>query len=165
MMWKILPLVIAGAILSACTSAAPAQAQANPAPSWTLPTLDGSTFALADHRGEVVVMYFMASWCGSCIPEAQSLAQLHRQYGSQGLTVVAIDAEAGQPVADLQLFKQRVGNSDYEWVFDSNLDVARLYKVQSLDATIIIDRDGNIVYSDASPTPLTILEAEITRIL
>ena len=29
----------------------------DPAPSLTLPTLDGGTFNLANHRGEVVVLY------------------------------------------------------------------------------------------------------------
>jgi mercuric ion transport protein len=38
---------------------------------FTIETLDGKEFNLAEKRGEVVALYFMAGWCGSCIPEAR----------------------------------------------------------------------------------------------
>ena len=37
-------------------------------------TLDGDTFRLADHRGEVVVFNVWASWCAPCRAEAPGLA-------------------------------------------------------------------------------------------
>jgi peroxiredoxin len=43
--------------LLACAMACYAISVGDPAPSLTLPTLDGGTFNLANHRGEVVVLY------------------------------------------------------------------------------------------------------------
>jgi len=44
-------------LLLACTMACYAVSIGDPAPSLTLPTLAGDTFNLAQHRGEVVVLY------------------------------------------------------------------------------------------------------------
>ena len=38
---------------------------------------DGSVFDLTEKKGNVVVMFFMAGWCVTCIPEARALAELH----------------------------------------------------------------------------------------
>lgn len=133
------------------------------APDWTLETLDGGTFRLADHRGEVVVMFFMASWCGTCVPEAQALAELYRQYGQEGLTVVAINVEPEKKAPELTRFRQLANNGDYFWVFDTAFQVTQLYNVKALDTTIIIDRTGRIAYRDGFPTPKDVLEPEIQK--
>jgi len=133
------------------------------APDWSLTTLDGRTFRLADHQGEVVVMFFMASWCVSCVYEAQALAQLHNQYADQGLTVVAINVEPQQNEQGLSQFRQLADNAAYTWVFDTEYTVTKLYEVQSLDSTVIIDRAGRIAYRDAFITPPETLAAEVEK--
>ena len=49
------------------------------APDFTLPTLGGESFTLANERGKPAVVFFMAYWCGSCIPEAAALGKLQRE--------------------------------------------------------------------------------------
>lgn len=133
------------------------------APDWMLETLGGGQFHLADHEGEVVVMYFMASWCASCIPEARSLEELYQRYKEQGLTVVAINVEPDKKVAELSRFRQLANNAAYAWTFDTAYAVTQQYGVKALDTTFIIDRSGHIAYSDAYPTPLDVLDAEIQK--
>ena len=172
----LIQLLLVMVLLTACitaSDAAPAPATDNQttynisagpvAPDWELPTLDGSTFKLADHQGDVVVMFFMASWCGSCLPEAQALAELHESYAEKGLTIVAINAEPDQKVKELERFRQRANNGQFAWAFDHEFAVVQAYKVQALDTTLIIDRSGRIAYSDASPTPKEFLEKEILK--
>lgn len=133
------------------------------APDWALETLDGGQFRLADHKGDVVVMFFMASWCGSCVPEAQALAELHQQYRDRGLTVVAINVEPDKKVSELSRFRQLADNAAYAWTFDTAFAVTQQYGVQALDTTILIDRTGRIAYTDTYPTPLDVLDAEIQK--
>lgn len=148
----------------AVSSDLPYQSSDGPvAPNWTLDTLAGNSFQLADHQGEVVVMYFMASWCGSCVQEAQALAKLQKQYGKQGLTVVAINVEPEKNREGLSQFRQMADNAAYTWAFDPLYTVTKLYSVHSLDSTIIIDRAGQIAYTDAFPTSLATLEAEVKK--
>jgi len=130
---------------------------------FSLPTLDGGTFTLSKHQGEVVAIYFMASWCGTCIPEARSLAQLYEQYRDQGFTVVAINLEPERKVNELERFRQLADNAAYIWTFDTSFSVAQAFNVRSLDSTLIIDRSGRVAYQDGGPTPLKTLEAEIQK--
>jgi len=133
------------------------------APDWSLETLDGGQFRLADHKGDVVVMYFMASWCGTCVPEAQALAELDQRYRDQGLTVVAINVEPDKKISELSRFRQLANNGAYTWTFDTAFAVTQQYGVKALDTTIVIDRSGRIAYTDAYPTPLDVLDAEIQK--
>jgi len=133
------------------------------APDWTLETLDGGQFHLADHKGDVVVMFFMASWCGSCVLEAQALADLYQRYKERGLTVVAINVEPDKKVAELSRFRQLANNASYVWTFDTTFVVTGQYGVKALDTTFIIDRTGRIAYTDTYLTPLDVLDAEIQK--
>ena len=54
---------------------------------------DGSVFDLTDERGNVVVLFFMAAWCTTCIPEARALNALYEEYGDRGLPILAIDID------------------------------------------------------------------------
>lgn len=134
-----------------------------PASDFSLRTLDGGTFTLSEHKGHVVVLYFMASWCGTCVAEARNLARLYEQYKDQGLTVVAINLEPEENVEGLKQFRALANNGAYTWAFDTGFAVAQAYNVRTLDTTIIVDRSGRIAYQDAIPTPMSILEAELQK--
>ena len=46
-----------------------------------LPQLGGGEWKLADHRGEVVLINYWATWCGSCQEELSGLMQVAREAG------------------------------------------------------------------------------------
>jgi hypothetical protein len=41
----------------------------------------------------------------------------------------------------------------------------RAFDVRTLDSTVIIDREGNIVFSDAAPTDAETLKSELEGVL
>jgi peroxiredoxin len=129
-------------------------ANGGPAPDFTVRTLGGGQFALADHSDQPTMILFMASWCYSCIYEAQNLAEVHAQYKERGLNIIALDVQEGDTDADLQGFRESAGNPDYVWAFDDSYAVTQAYNVRTLDTTVLIDQAGNIVYYDQRPTPL-----------
>lgn len=136
----------------------------NAAPDFTVPTLDGRTFTLSAHRGKPVILFIMAYWCGTCVPEAQALARLHQQYRDR-LTIIALDVDPSSTPERLQRFRQFVGNPDYVWGFDTGNVVARAYRVRALDTTFIISQAGEIVYTDIIPTAYETLEAQVKKLL
>ncbi len=142
----------------------PSAPTAPQAPDFTVPTLEGGTFSLAEHRGRPVLLYFMADGCVSCLPEAEALARLHEEVGDR-VTIVALDLDPGATPSALARFRALAGNGAYVWAFDREARVAQAYAVRTLDTTILIDPEGRIVYRDAVPTPYGQLAAVVQPFL
>ena len=121
------------------------------APNFTVSTLEGGEFSLGEHRGNPTIIFFMAYWCGPCIPEAQALARLNQEYGND-INIIAIDIDATSSVDALNQFKLAADNGAYTWAFDFNQLVTNSYRVRALDTTLILDADGYIIYRDERPT-------------
>ena len=126
---------------------------------------DGSNFDLAQERGNVVVLYFMAAWCGTCVPEAESLAELHRGYADKGLRILVLDVDQRETEVQLAGFRNRAGAGEHLWAMDRDNQVARPYRIRALDTTIFIDREGKIAYGDAYPTRYETLAAVTEALL
>ncbi len=98
-----------------------------------------SNFRLSEHRGEVVVLSFWASWCGVCGSHLERLAQLDRTYRSAGLIVagVSFDDDPARAVSALKSAGAK---------FPNGVDVAKVlgrrFAVEDLPLTLLIDRDG-----------------------
>ncbi len=131
----------------------------------TAPFGDGSVFDLAQERGNVVILYFMAAWCTTCIPEAQALAQIHETYSDRGVRVLVLDVDVTENEGNLAGFREQAGNGEHLWAMDVDDQVARTYNVRLLDTTIFIDREGRIAYMDGSPTSYEVLAAIIEALL
>lgn len=132
---------------------------------FTATTLDGEEFDLADKRGEVVALYFMAGWCGSCIPEAQSWSKLYPEYKDKGLNLLVVSVDPNDTPQTIEQFRE-AGNIDpLPWTIDETGEIPQSLDVRSLDATVIIDRQGQIAYRDAAPTPYETLKSELKEVL
>lgn len=138
-------------------------AKGQPAPDFTVRTMGGGMFTLSENTPTLVL--FMASWCGSCIYEAQNLSLVHELYQDKGLAIVALDVEPGDTDVQLQAFREWAGNPDYVWAFDEEYAVTQAYNVQSLDTTVLIDQAGKVVYYDRYPTPLEPLLQAVMAVL
>jgi thiol-disulfide isomerase/thioredoxin len=102
---------------------------------------DGVLHTLADYRGKVVVLNFWATWCGPCRGELPALDRLQREYGPEGLVVIAVSDE---PPATLRRFPGFAGLNIVKGVVDPSAADPTLY-VQARVArpvTHIIDRAG-----------------------
>jgi thiol-disulfide isomerase/thioredoxin len=135
------------------------------APNFSVTTIDKAKFTLADKKGKVVGILFMAGWCGSCLPEANAWGQLYAKYRDKGLEVLIMDVEQSDEPADLRDFKARAEGGDHAWAIDKNFTLVQAFRVRSLDTTIIIGRDGRIVYRDEFPTSLAVLERVVAEVL
>lgn len=134
------------------------------APDFSVPTLDGGTFSLAEQRGKPIVLFIMAYWCPTCVPEARALKQIHEEYGDK-VSILALDVDPSSSPEQLQGFVEWAGNPGYAFGFDKDNTVVQKYKIRSLDETFIIDADGNIVYHDSYPTSYDRLKAQLEKLV
>lgn len=64
--------------------------EGNPAPDFTLTTIDGKQFSLSSYRGRYVVLDFWGSWCQPCIKSMPKMREYYDKYHARGLEVVSV---------------------------------------------------------------------------
>lgn len=117
-------------------------------PAFTGRTPDGTTLALEDLRGRVVLLTFWASWCEPCRTELPMFEILHRESGSGGLAVVAINAHERIPTIREYT---RALDLTFPVVLDPRGDIQRRYGVVGLPTTFLVARDGRAVARAIGP--------------
>ena len=124
------------------TSLDPIRAGA-PAPQFELNSSSGKPLSLADLKGRIVLVNLWASWCGPCRKEMPLLEQLNRQYRSKGVTLVGVNVEPDSAAATDWLKATPVS---FPILFDVDSKVSKLYQVEGMPNTVILDRKGNVRY-------------------
>ncbi|MEI6361617.1 MAG: TlpA disulfide reductase family protein [Actinomycetes bacterium] len=121
------------------------ESQRSLAPDFTAKTLDGGTFRLADHRGEVVVVNVWASWCAPCRAEAPVLAKAATDLTGKGVQFVGLDTRDSDTSA--RAYVQKFGLT-YPNVIDRDGQVQLLFAdslpPQAIPSTVVIDRQGRV---------------------
>ena len=108
-------------------------------------TLDGAkrTKTLADYEGKVVLLNVWATWCEPCKVEMPSIEKLHREFGPQGLAVVAVSVD--DPGAESRIVDfVRDLQITFEVLHDPQQLTTRNWQITGYPETFIIARDGVI---------------------
>ena len=130
--------LLVGALLAAHALAV---APAGPAPTFQLASMAGKPVSLDQYKGQVVMINFWASWCGPCREEMPILEKLHAKYKPMGFTMIGVNVEPDSAEAAKWLKATPV---TFPILFDTKSEVSKLYAVQSMPSTVIIDRKGNL---------------------
>jgi thiol-disulfide isomerase/thioredoxin len=118
-----------------------AVAPAGPAPKFQLTSMAGKPVNLDQFKGQVVMLNFWASWCGPCRAEMPILEKLHTKYKPMGFAMIGVNVEPDSAEAAKWLKATPV---TFPILFDTKSEVSKLYSVQSMPSTVIIDRKGNL---------------------
>ncbi len=133
------------------------------APDFSLTTLDGQPFKLSDKKGKTVILFGMAGWCGTCIPEGRALTQVRKEYASKGVEIIGVAFTKGDNEDFLKEFRN-LGTIDIPLSLDTD-NVASKYQLVKLETTYIISKDGVIVYKDEQFTSYDDYKRELDKIL
>lgn len=134
--------VLAAAVAGHCASAEPALLN-SPAPDFALRSLHDANVRLSESLGDVVIVNFWATWCGSCRQQMPQLERLHEKYHRAGLVVLGINIDDDRTPAVEMVDTLKVS---YPILFDTRKEVARAYRLGSLPLTVLIDREGTVRY-------------------
>ena len=66
---------------------------------------------------------------------------------------------------NIEGFRERGDVGPLPWAVDERGEVARALGVNALETTIVIDREGEVVYKDASSTDYETLKGELEEAL
>ena len=93
------------------------------------------------------------------------MGRLQRQFGEQGVQVVAVNTAAWSSLEEWKDFWRSLGAGDVLWATDAEQGLVRLYQVLTLGTTIIIDRQGQVSYRDGGATPYEVLYSQVRELL
>jgi peroxiredoxin len=122
------------------------QWRGQPAPDFTLTTLDGATLKLSDLRGKPFVLNFWASWCAPCraeMPAFERAWQMHKD------KAVFIGVAVSDTEKDALAAAQKAGVT-YPLGVDKDHTIALAYLASSIPSTYFVDASGIIVRKVAS---------------
>ena len=129
-------LLLCLALLS-CTGSRPVPSGA-PLANIAAPGLDGKTVRIEDLRGHVVLLDFWATWCEPCRESLPFYADLQRELGPQGLTIVAVSIDADDdPVREY--FKTP---PPFLVLRDPDSSIAERLGVSTMPTSFLVDRSG-----------------------
>ncbi|MBE7549733.1 MAG: TlpA family protein disulfide reductase [Anaerolineales bacterium] len=121
------------------------------APDFSLPLFDQfeqDQLALADLRGQVVVVNFWASWCVECYKEAALLEQAWQDYKDRGVMFVGVDYLDTDKEGLAYMAKYGI---TYPSGPDLGSKISKNYAITGVPETFFIDQEGNIVHVQIGP--------------
>ena len=118
------------------------------APFFKGPNPEGNQFALENGMGKVTLIEFWASWCRPCRIENPNLVQLYRKNKNRGFNIIGVSLDR-----DKNKWIQAIKDDGLVWNHVSNLKfwndpIAKLYKVNAIPASFLLDENGIIVARD-----------------
>ena len=117
------------------------------ATNFKLINLDGKYVELNNETGNgPILLSFWATWCKPCLEEMAEYNKIYNQYKDKGFTLLAISTDAEKSIAKVKPYIKSKGYN-FTVLLDSNNEVARKYYAQQIPYTVLIDKNGNIVYS------------------
>ena len=116
-----------------------------PAPKFTIKGLDGKAISLNDFKGKYVLIDFWASWCMPCRQENPNLVRAYSQFKDKNFTVLGISIDK-----DVTAWKKAIADDKLTWAHAGELNdfegaTVRLYQVESIPSSFLIDPNGKIV--------------------
>ena len=143
--------VIAACLLGAATGSATAAPVGNQLLGHEAPELvahffvgRSRNFRLSEHRGDVVVVGFWTSWCGTCRAYLERLAKLDSTYASAGLVVIGVSLD-DKPEAASDLAHALA--LTFPNALDADKTLGRRFAVDDVPLTLVIDRSGVVRYA------------------
>ena len=118
-----------------------AEEKTTDAENFTLKNQHGENIKLSELRGQVVLLSFWSSQCGTCIKQFSNLNKFHAKFSAKSLSVLAINiGDNFQRISQIsKKFKPK-----FSLLFDQYSTVSAAYDIENLPTYFLIDRDGNI---------------------
>jgi peroxiredoxin len=155
-------VAVAFALPTRQTGAIIAADSRKPAPDFTLSDSKGVSLKRSDYKGRVVLLDFWATWCGGCKVEIPWYMEFKSKYKDAGLSLIGVSMdEDGWKSVKPFLRKKPI---TYPIVV-GNPALAKLYGVDAMPVTLLIDRDGKIAATHVGMVDKDAFEDEIKTLL
>ena len=133
------------------------------APDFSLPTPDNAGVTLSDYQGTPVMVYFWATWCGSCTFDLPDINAAAEETDDADLKVITVNI--GEQTEKVQEFVlETVPDYSFTVATDPDADTFRDYRVLSIPITFFIDADGIIRHIKAGRVSRKNIDEGVARL-
>lgn len=123
----------------------------------------GDRVSLEEHRGDVVVLNFWASWCLTCRSEQGALANTALRYRDDDVYVYGL--LYNDTPENARRYLRDIGGKPYPALVDPGARTAISYGLYGVPETFIIGPDGTVVYKHVGPVTEALLRNVIDPLL
>lgn len=133
-------------VLSGCSTAN--QKYEDPPFSFNAKDVQGNSVSLKNDAP--TIMYFMASWCPTCIGGERVLKEVNELYPKVQLVTIDVDPVT-DTVESLTEFQKMYGGN-WSHVLDEGQKITKGYSVNRLEEMIVVDKDQEVVFRGTNPS-------------
>ncbi|MCC7246032.1 MAG: TlpA family protein disulfide reductase [Saprospiraceae bacterium] len=131
-------------------------------PSANVKTLEGQTYNVQElaKSGKITVISFWAIWCGPCRKELDAFLDYHEEWKEKyGVEIVAVSIDDARTVANVRGVIEKHG-WPYRVLLDSQRELMQAMNVSNPPYTMLLDKNGQVVFEHLSYKPGDELELE-----
>ncbi|MGL5732335.1 MAG: TlpA family protein disulfide reductase [Bacteroidales bacterium] len=119
----------------------------NPAPDFTLVSINGEKVSLSDFKGKWVVLDFWGSWCAPCLNGMPQMKSMYDKYKGK-LEIIGVACKDND-----DKWRKAVKNNELNWTQLFGDDSVHIdYAIEAYPTKIVIDPTGTIVYKAVGET-------------
>jgi len=116
-----------------------------PAIDFALNDTTGTPIAISSFKGKYLLIDFWASWCGPCRIENPNIVALYNDFNDKGFEIIGVSFDE-----DGNKWVDAIKQDGLTWSHVSDLQgwgsaAGKLYGINSIPATVLLDRNGVIV--------------------
>ncbi len=138
-------IVILGLIAYEYTGSRSGPPVGEAAPDFTVPMLDGAEFTLSEHRGQIIVLDFWATWCPPCKASLPALERVYRAHaGEADVFVASVNTDRANAQRDTVPGFMAQRKLTFPVLFDQGMRISQTYNVKSIPTMVVVGRDGAV---------------------
>jgi thiol-disulfide isomerase/thioredoxin len=119
-------------------------------PSFTAKNMNSQTVKIKDYKEKYVLLDFWATWCGPCMQAIPFIRKLRNDYSTDKLEIISISQDR-----DSIALKNVIATKEMKWenIWDQEEVITHLFGISGIPTTILINKDGLIIYRCTGITP------------
>ena len=120
---------------------------------FSIQTTDNKNIKLSDlYNKGAVLINFWALWCEPCKAEMKVLKNLYEKYQDKGFTILGINQDSPKSVSKVRAYisSQKIS---FPIALDPNNQYLQKFNGQSIPYSLLVDRNGEIVYKSVGYLP------------